>query len=164
MTRQGEANNREKTLGENVMMVALVASLMSVFLYYFFKQEREFTQVGFDVVATNFSAKVTAIRAQWFMDNQPDSLVVKEKDGTTTIIQVNAKGWVDFSNSGANCRRVWQVLISEDFSFIKQPVAVIEFQDETNELKSHCRFSLPTGEYFDYFFVTGKVLSAAMRQ
>ncbi|WP_206485144.1 hypothetical protein [Thalassotalea sp. G2M2-11] len=163
MTRQGDANNREKTLGENIVMVVFIALLMSVFLYYFFKQEREFTQVGFDVVATNFSSKVTAIRAQWFMDNQPDTVLVKEPDGAILRIKVNERGWVDFTGFDDACQQIWRALVSDDFSFINQPVAVLMVQDSTNSLQSHCRFSLPSGEYFDYFFANGKVANASMQ-
>ncbi len=158
MNQQSDANSREKSLGENVMIIALIALLMGSFIYYFLKQEQQITNVGFNTVASNFAAKVTALRAQWFMDNQPDVMVIKEQNGARYSIRLNANGWVDFIDDIDNCRKVWQAVISDDLTFMNRPVAVIEIKNEQNRLKNACRFSLPTGESFDYFFESGKVI------
>ncbi len=160
MTKQSVANNREKTLGENILVVVLVASLMSAFLYYFFKHQQTISQAGFQIAATNFASKITAIRAQWFMENQPLSLMVKEKDGSKSAIPLNKKGWVDFAQDGVSCRKIWRVIMVDDLTFINQPVAVMSVSDEVEPLNNHCRYRLPSGEYFDYFPQSGKVISS----
>jgi len=157
MSRQSEANSRERTLGENIVIISLVAILMGAFIHYFFKQEQQFTQAGFGAVAKKFSAKVTAIRAQWFMDNQPDIVIIKEANVEEEHISVNQKGWVDFAGELQNCRKVWQAIINADLSFMNQPVAVVEVKNEQNPLKNVCRYSLASGEYFDYHLESGNV-------
>ncbi|GLX77867.1 hypothetical protein tinsulaeT_12070 [Thalassotalea insulae] len=163
MTAQSEANKRERSLGENVMVVMLVALLMSVFLYYFFQQEKNISQAGFNIAATNFSSKVTAIRAQWFMEHQPAILTIKEQDGGQLKVVLNNKGWIDFGDVADNCRKIWQVLISQELKFINQTVAVIDVVNTENPLFDACRYRLPSGEYFDYFSNTGRVVSATNR-
>ena len=61
-------SKREKTLSENIIVIAVLGILMTSFVYYFFKDEQRLTHTGFDYVAQNFSSRVVALRAQWFMD------------------------------------------------------------------------------------------------
>lgn len=157
MTNQGEANSREKTLGENVVIISLIALLMGTFIYYFFKQEKQLTKVGFDSLAHNFSSKITAVRAQWFMDNQPLVIVVKEQGEIKKDIQVNSKGWVDYSNTNQNCENIWQAVMGTNLVFMNSPIAIVEIKDKKDRQKNLCRYSLPTGEYFDYLYSVGKV-------
>lgn len=164
MTKYAGVNNREKTLGENVLIIALIAVLMASFLYYFFKQERQLTEVGFDAVARNFSASVLAIRAQWFMDGQPDEIKLKESGKPSVTLKVNQQGWLDFDDDNEKCQKIWVALMATDLFFMNQPIAVLEIQTHSTESKAInnkfvtiCRYSLPTGESFDYNLVNGKV-------
>ena len=170
MSNNTEVNSREKTLAENVIIIALIAILMSSFLYYFFKQEKQLTQVGFDAVARSFSASIIGIRAQWFMDGQPKSFVLKENNRPSILIKVNKNGWLDYSDEKNNCQRVWQNAMSTGLNFMNQPIVVLEIKregkketnneisdDNENSWVKSCRFSLLTGESFDYQMDTGKV-------
>jgi hypothetical protein len=170
MANQAESNSREKTLGENVIIFALIAILMSSFLYYFFKQEQRLTEVGFDAVARKFSSSVLAIRAQWFMDGQPDEIIIKEKNKPNVTIKVNHKGWIDFNDEKERCQKIWQALMTTDLYFMNQPIAVIEINNVENgsnytEIKvlNICRYSLSTGESFDYYLSNGKVSEIILR-
>lgn len=156
MSEQSVANSREKSLGENMVIFSLIAIFMSAFIYYFFKQDEQITQAGFERIANNFSSKVMAIRAQWFMDRQPDTVSLKD-NGIVENIKVNKKGWVDFGEDSQNCHKIWQVVISHELTFMNQQVIVIDIHHEANQLKSACRYSLVTGEYFDYHLMSGKV-------
>lgn len=170
MSRQSDVNGREKSLGENVIIIALIAVFMTSFLYYFFKQEKRLTEVGFDAVARNFSSSVLAVRAQWFMDGQPDEIILKEKDKPNVTLKVNHKGWVDFKDENESCQKIWFTLMTTDLYFMNHPIAVIEIRNKGGSAQgkeSHevniCRYSLPTGESFDYHILNGKVSEVIMR-
>lgn len=157
MANQTELNSREKTLGEYVVIIALITVLMASFLYYFFKQEQRFTEVGFDAVARNFSSSVMAVRAQWFMDGQPNEVVLKEKDQPTITLKVNHKGWIDFSGEVDSCQKVWHAIMATELSFMNQPIVVVGIKNELKGNINICRYSLSSGETFDYQIETGKV-------
>jgi hypothetical protein len=170
MTNQAESNSREKTLGENVIIIVLIATLMASFLYYFFKQEQRLTKVGFDAVARKFSSSVLAVRAQWFMDGQPDEIILKEIDKANVTLKLNSKGWIDFEGEKERCQKIWLSLMTTDLYFMNQPIAIIEINSKKNgangiEIKmlNTCRYSLPTGESFDYYLGNGKVSEITIR-
>ncbi|WP_286234687.1 hypothetical protein [Thalassotalea sediminis] len=154
MTRQEQVNSREKSLSENIVIITLVACLMSVFIYYFFKQEDNFTKANFTAAASTFASRVTAIRAQWFMENQPQIVNVK-KEGLK--IAVNDKGWVDFQGAQGNCIKVWRAVMKTELTFMNNPVAVLELMQTSPTSQRRCRFQLASGEYFDYALQTGMV-------
>lgn len=151
MTRQGQADKREKSMGENIVIVTIVSGLMAIFIYYAFRQEAKITQVGFETLANAFSSKVTAIRAQWFMENQPKMVMVKDK---SLGIKVNGKGWVDYSPDSGHCVSAWQAVMQPELKFMNQIVAAMEIKKEQ---QFYCRYQLPSGQYFDYYPSTGKV-------
>lgn len=162
--KRAEGSNRGKTLGENVLIIALIAVLMTSFIYYFFKQEQQITEVGFDAVARNFSASVLAIRAQWFMDGQPDEIILKEKDKPNVILKINSQGWIDVDDKNEKCKKIWFALMTTDLYFMNQPIAVLEINtkksttnQEEYKITKTCRYTLPSGVSFDYDMQNGKV-------
>ena len=70
------SDKKERSLVEMVIIVLVLALLMMSFILSFFKQEEKFTEVAYSRLAQNFSTKVTAVHAQWFMDKQPDNIVL----------------------------------------------------------------------------------------
>jgi len=169
MTRQQVSDKKGKTLAENLIIVVMLGLLMASFIYYFFKQESHFTKVAFDAVANSFSARVTGIHAQWFMDNQPRWVIIKE---TATIngerknmrVTVNKAGWVDTHNSELSsvqnyCQQIWQQVLATPMVYMKQPIsAVLVNTNNARQDKSRlCQYSLPSGEYFEYQPSNGKV-------
>jgi hypothetical protein len=171
MTRQQVSDKKGKSMAENLIIVAMLGLLMASFIYYFFKQESHFTKVGFDAVANSFSARVTGIHAQWFMDNQPRWVIIKE---TTNLngsrenirVAVNSAGWVDISTEEYltvenGCQLIWQQVLATPMVYMKQPIsAVLVNKSVTNERQQKsrsCQYSLPSGVYFEYQPSNGKV-------
>jgi len=168
MTRKSQSNKKEKSLAENVLIITLIASLMGTFIYSFFKQEQQLTQVGFNTLARNFSSKVTAIRAQWFMDKQPNMVRVREHASDNLIntvsqfISVNSKGWVDYLDDRQNCQKVWFAVMGNELTFMNTPIVVVEIKNAQKRIKNICRYSLVSGESFDYQLASGKVTEVTL--
>lgn len=170
MKLQQVSDRKGKSLAENLIIITLIGSLMSTFIFYFFKQEAELTRAGFDSLANTFSARVTAIRAQWFMDNKPRWVIIKEAtamktDHERSRIAVNKSGWVDVSpikktSNQNDCQRIWQQVLATPMVYIKQSISAVMVNTANNQGKiPHylCQYSLPSGEYFEYQPSNGKV-------
>lgn len=159
MTARSSFAKREKSLAEQVITVLMVAALMASFVFYFFKEEAEITQVGFSSLASKFASQVTAIKAQWYMDGQPKMVYVKTADSNDEplLVKVNRSGWLHAQDSDNTCRVIWQWAMQTPLSFMKQPISVYSITDNSNQSVNHCRYSLPSGEFFEYWPKTGKV-------
>ena len=177
MTSQQVSAKKGKSVAENLIILVMIGLFMATFIYYFFKQEQLLSQTGFDAVANTFSARLYGIHAQWFMDNQPNWVIIKENtvingESKNTSIEVNAKGWVDVSTvdmvgNRNNCQIIWQQVLGIPMFYIKQPISAVMVIVNTrnNEKKSHvCRYGLPSGEYFDYQPSNGKVSKVQVHQ
>ncbi len=171
MTLQQVSDKKGKSMAENLIIMVMLGLLMASFIYYFFKQEAHFTKVGFDAVANSFSARITGIHAQWFMDKQPRWVIIKE---TTTIngnpenirVAVNSAGWVDISteeylNGENGCQLIWQQVLATPMVYMKQPISAVlvnvSYDNERQQQSHSCQYSLPSGEYFEYQPSNGKV-------
>ena len=171
MTLQQVSDKKGKSMAENLIIVVMLGLLMASFIHYFFKQEAHFTKVGFESVANSFSARVTGIHAQWFMDNQPRWVVIKEVTVINGVrkdirIAVNKAGWVDLASSGLlniknDCQQIWQQVLATPMVYMKQPVSAVLLNIHTNngsqQKKRLCQYSLPNGVYFEYQPSNGKV-------
>ena len=98
MTSLQVSEKNEKSLTEIIVVIVLVALLMASFIFYFFKQQGQITRAGFESIAQVFSARVTGIRAQWFMDSQPDVVNLKsnqvQPDGGRVLkVHVSSQQW-----------------------------------------------------------------------
>lgn len=162
MTKLAVITKREKSLSENIIIIVGLGILMASFIYYFFKQEQQLSHTGFDYIAGNFSSRIMAIRAQWFMDNQPSKVQVRNK--SNGLIAVNNKGWVDYHNQSGNCEKVWHAVMDTGLVFMKQPIAVIFLGKTAHQKQGSCRYTLPSGEYFDYQMSNGRVGKVKIRQ
>jgi len=155
MSKFTVTSKREKSLSENIIVIAALGILMTSFIYYFFKDDQRLTHTGFDYVAQNFSSRVVAVRAQWFMDKQPN--LIKLSNTKADLIRVNSRGWIDFTGEANSCEKIWQAAMDTELVFLKQPV-VVSMLEKTDQRKFRtCRYSLFGGEYFDYQMETGKV-------
>lgn len=162
MVTNSEKN--EKSLAEFMVIITLVGVMMSVFINYFIKQEERFSDAGFKALSQNFNTKVAAIHAQWMMDKQPNVVQLAAiNDSKKQMINVNDKGWVDVKNTALVCEKIWQQVMESPLSLMKQTIAAIEVRNFSTELKvgstSVCRYVLPSGTYFDYNRVNGRVSS-----
>jgi hypothetical protein len=178
MTLQQVSAKKGKSVAENLIILAMVGLLMATFIYYFFKQEEHLSRTGFDSVANTFSARITGIRAQWFMDNKPRWVIIKESnvlngERENKSIEVNSTGWVDVSSINGlsnlnNCQIIWQQVLETPMVYIKQPISAVMVNintSESNKKKTHlCQYGLPSGEYFEYQPSNGKVSKIKVRE
>ena len=161
MTSLQVAEKSEKSLAEILIVIVLVALLMASFIFYFFKHQTQLTQAGFATIAQVFSARVTGIHAQWFMDQQPQFVSVEsskiQADGGVKInIPVNRAGWVDAGDEVLSCQAIWQFIMEAPLMYMKQPVGAV-LVEQNSQILPYCRYSLPSGEYFTYQRHNGKV-------
>ena len=168
MTRQLVADKKEKTLAEQIVVIALVAIFMTSFIYYFFKQESQLTSTGFNAIAKQFAVQVTTIRAQWYMDKQPNIVVISRlelnnNNDENSHISVNKKGWVDVKVQSLACEKIWHYVVNAPMSFIKNPVIAIEVKRKSTPFGRICQYSLASGLYFEYKSYNGKVSDVSIR-
>jgi hypothetical protein len=171
MTLQQVSAKKGKSVAENLIILIMVGLLMATFIYYFFKQEEHLSRVGFDSVANTFSARITGIHAQWFMDNKPRWVIIKEAsvlngEHKKNKVEVNAAGWVDALSGNHlgnqnNCKIIWQQVLAIPMVYIKQPISAVMVNVNTSEDRKKktylCQYGLPSGEYFEYQPSNGKV-------
>jgi len=166
-------NKREKSLGEMILVVLLFTILMATFIHYFFKNELQINQAGFANLENNFASQVIFIHSQWLMDGKPAQIKVIDKstlatNAKTKFIEVNKKGWVTTKTLNLPCNDIWQNVMAIPMKFAKQPVSAVQLQrnvglNETglNEaIPLICRFSIESGQFFEYYTQNGKVISA----
>jgi len=147
---------KERTLAEIVVILVLLAILMMSFIHYFFKQEDNLTNLTFNRLAQSFSAKVTTVHAQWFMDKQPNYVVLVLTNERQSVY-VNHKGWVDTLETTNPCASIWQVVLMKPMVFMNSLVSAIEIKPTDLAFGRKCRFELPSGKYFEYSSANGKV-------
>ncbi len=157
MTRQLIADKKESSLGELIVIILLIAAFMATFIHYFFKQEQQFSDTGFTILAHKFSATVVSVHAQWYMDKKPNIVMVITMDGQQQRVSVNDKGWINSISAESICQKIWQTILEEPLVFIKEPVSAVEIKRKSEQKKSLCRYGLPSGHYFDYDLENGKV-------
>ncbi len=163
---------REKSLGEMIVVILAFALLMATFIHYFFKNEAQITEAGFNNLAANFASKVMLIRSQWLMDGRPDKVKIVEFDALTGqkkshVVSVNKSGWVDNALQALACQKIWQDVMLMPMRFAKQPISAIRLQhnkvsyEDKKQKKSAtlCRFSIQSGHFFEYSAQNGKVSS-----
>lgn len=158
MTSQQVAEKSEKSLGELLVVVVLVALLMASFIFYFFKHQGQLTRAGFESVSHVFSARVNGIHGQWFMDLQPQNVVIESSISSEKInVPMNKAGWVDVKNTALRCQRIWRYVMESPLIYMKQPIGAVLIESSSQSRKSYCQYSLPSGEYFTYDSENGKV-------
>jgi hypothetical protein len=182
MTLQQVSAKKGKSVAENLIILAMIGLLMATFIYYFFKQEAYLSRVGFDSVANSFSARVTGIHAQWFMDNKPRWVIIKETttvngDSESNRIEVNKAGWIDVTlvkglSNQNECHKIWQQVLATPMVHMRQPISAvsvninikIKINTATQQKNRLCQYSLPSGEYFEYQPSNGKVSRIKVRE
>ena len=166
MSQQAVSDKKEKSLAEQIIVVLLFSLMMAWFIAFFFKQEQQITETGFKTLASTFSAKLVSVRSQWLMDLKPDavkvkSLAVQFEDSTQEVIvtPVNSKGWVDVEQASLGCEKIWSLVMDMPLSFMKSPISVIEIKKTASGKQKLCRYSISSGDYFEYYPTTGKVIT-----
>ena len=155
----------ELTLSKIVIVVLLLTALMSVFLYYFFSQEKEIESTALRSIAASFVTQTSVVRSQWLMDKKPNKVVLNLNDGQKLAnrisISVNSKGWIDVDNSNNSsinvCEQIWLMIMDKPLDFFKMPIGAV-LLNKNRENSSHiCRYVVKNGDYFEYNSANGKV-------
>ncbi len=164
MSRNKNADKREKSMAEFIVVVIILSVLMKIFINYFSKQEQQITTTGFTAIAQNFNSSIAVVHAQWFMDKQPSIVLLATQGKKEKVaITVNKHGWIDISEKVTGltninpCESIWQLAMSIPMQLMKFSIAAIELRDNGLGDFHHCRYLLPTGQYFEYYSETGKV-------
>jgi competence protein ComGC len=164
MSHNKNVEKREKSMAEFVVVIIIFAILMKIFISYFSEQEEHITTTGFTAIAQNFNNTIMVVRAQWFMDKQPSIVwlaTLNKKD--KVMITVNKHGWLDMPKDTINetkitpCEYIWQFAVTIPMQLMKLSIASIELRDETMGDFHHCRYLLPSGQFFEYHSETGQV-------
>lgn len=160
MTTNSE--KKEKSLAEFIVIVSLIGILMAVFINYFIKSEAQFSHAGFTTLAQNFNTKVNAIHAQWLMDKQPSIVELAAfNQNEKQAIPVNKAGWVDVKQQQLACETIWQLVMETPMRLMQLSISVVDVNDNTDEqneqVKVQCRYTLKNGSYFYYNRANGKV-------
>jgi hypothetical protein len=164
MASNNRVDKREKSMAEFVVVIIVFAVLMKIFISYFNDQEQHITTTGFTVISQNFNNTVLAVHAQWYMDKQPRVVLLATQDKKDrNPVTVNKHGWLDVpkqeiiqSNTTA-CESIWQLAMTIPMQLMKFSIAAIELRDKGLGDFHHCRYLLPSGQYFEYYSETGKV-------
>ncbi|MGL1956516.1 MAG: hypothetical protein OCD00_04300 [Colwellia sp.] len=152
------SEKKEKSLAEFVIVIVLVAIMMTIFIRYFMTQEQQITVTGFNALAQSFNSKVTVVHAQWLMDKQPLKMVVSSFNRQKPqIIPVNKKGWIDVKHNNLACEKIWQHTLEVPMQILQTVVSAIEIQKSSMKKGRLCRFSIISGQYFEYQTNTGRI-------
>ncbi|RHW76910.1 hypothetical protein [Colwellia sp. RSH04] len=152
-----KVEKREKSLTEFIITVVLLALLMKVFISYYFDQQEQITTTGFNRLAQSFNSTVIAVHAQWLMENKPSVVTLKQLNSEAKQrFSVNKNGWLDITKNNFSCEKIWQAAVAVPMSLMKLSIATIELKEQGKNFH-HCRYILPSGQFFDYHSETGKV-------
>ena len=161
------SEKKEKSLAEFIVIITLVGVMMGVFINYYIKSEDQFTHAGFSTIAQSFNTKVSTVHAQWFMDNQPNVVMLASfNKNEKQAIPVNNRGWIDIKSKQLACEKIWNLVMETPMNLMKLSISAIEVHDNTNtkndQAKAQCRYVLLDGSYFHYDRASGKVSKVTM--
>ncbi len=151
-------------MAEFVVVVIVFTVLMTIFINYFSEQEQNITTAGFTAISQNFNSTVVFVHAQWLMDLQPSTVwLVAQSEEKRIGVSVNKRGWLDVPRQTVKltnitpCEYIWQLAMEMPMELMKSPITTIELRAKAQRDFRHCRYLLPSGQYFEYYSETGKV-------
>ena len=104
------------------------------------------------------------VHAQWFMDKQPNVVWLATQNKKDKVaVTVNKRGWLDIPKQTIKltnitpCENIWQLTMTIPMQLMKFSIAAIELRDKGLGDFHHCRYLLPSGQYFEYYSETGRV-------
>lgn len=158
MNRTEVAEKKEKSMMELIIIVVVLAIMMATFIKYFLAQETQIVDTGFKSLSQSFSSTLNAVHGQWLMDGKPNYVNLRDFNSEDVqTVYVNKKGWIDSQEHELACQKIWLKTMSAPLIFIKEPVSAVEIVDSTLTFGRICRYSIETGQYFEYRTETGKV-------
>lgn len=90
------------------------------------------------------------------MDNRPRWVKMGKGDNAINV-PVNRKGWVDSENADLNCEKIWQLVMDMPLFLLKSPIIAIEIKEKSSPKSRTCRYSITSGEMFEYNTKNGNV-------
>jgi hypothetical protein len=158
---------REKSLAEQIVVITLVAVMMAVFIWFFFKNEKSVVDTGFRHLQGQFSSQVSLIHSQWILSGKPVQLTMKlslnDNSHHSQPIYVNKQGWVTSLDDQLMCEDIWRQVMGIPLVYMKQPISAISVErivvsEQQKMVKEKiCRYSIVNGTYFEYNPLTGKI-------
>ncbi|TYK67145.1 hypothetical protein [Colwellia echini] len=149
---------KQSSIIEFIIVGVIVLVLMKLLVDIFFSQQDQITDTAFTGVAQNFTSKINVVHGQWFMDKQPNVVVLNSFNGNEKqYIEVNSAGWVDSKDNNLACHHIWLQTLAMPLKVVKSTVIAIEIQNKVIKNGRLCRYSLANGQSFDYRSDTGKV-------
>ena len=160
MSVTARVKKRERSMAELIVVIVLFSLLITIFIQHFISQQNHISQAGFERLADNFLSKANVVRSQWLMEKKPKTVLLSimgssEKESVT----VNRNGWLDINEDSERlaCQKIWQLALDIPMEFMKSPVSAVEIN--LNEQQGRvCRYSIDSGQYFEYYRLTGKVV------
>ena len=167
MVKTTQSHDTEKSIIQNFAIIVIVLALMALFIFYFFRQEKTFSEVGLNTLKSGFHAQLTVVRSQWLMDKQPTKVAFvvanANANGEQTVkyIPVNKNGWIDVvDDKNSNiCEAIWLHTMDRPLALMKSSVGAVLVK-QTPQIEGHiCRYSISEQEYFQYNSANGQVSS-----
>jgi competence protein ComGC len=153
-----QSEKKQSSMIEFLVVLVIVAVLMKLLLDFFWSQQQNITNAAFIGLAQSFTSKVNVVHAQWLMDEQPDVVVLSQLNSTEKqYVNVNSTGWIDNDHISLACHNIWLQTLVMPLQVVKSVVTAIEIHNEEIKNGRLCRYSIVSGEFFDYRSDTGKV-------
>lgn len=153
------------TLNKLLVVILLLFAFMTAFLQVFFSHEESIEQAGLQTIVANFTGKVFLVKSQWLMTSKPNVVVVQVEEKGKKIkqkITVNQFGWIDTNNRLNICEDIWLTVMERPLAFFNMPIGAVLINKQYTGKKIehsgyHCRYTVKTGEYFEYHSGTGAI-------
>ena len=159
-----EGEQRKMYIG--IVSTLVFAILMATFIIYFYESEPNLKgQILHQRGEALEDAAITS-HWQWQAEGRPQRIILVHynSDGKETDrspVAMNLAGWPEVNASSEGCQRVWQMLLHQPMEvdgFRVRGEFYDESQGEGRADNSYCRFSLSSGDYFDYAIFRGDVI------
>jgi type II secretory pathway pseudopilin PulG len=158
MSKLSNTVDKKKSLTEFIIVIVIIGILMKLFIDLFFEQRAKVTNSLLIGIIQQFTTKVNLVHSAWLTSGQANNVKINQLSGhTSQWVPVNAKGWVDVSDSNLRCQRIWQHVLMMPMLVTNTKVVALEINVEPTSDNNSCRYQLTTGEFFNYYPKSGKV-------
>jgi len=165
LSRQAVADNSNKKLFMNIVIVVLFASLMAWFIRYYMHSEPDLHSAVLEGFSRQFESASSNAHWRWQASGRPERIMLlhfdaqgNEKDRSAVRMAHYGRPWVEQSSDG--CAKLWSTLLNIP-AMVNGFRVIAEYypnRDDTRpEALGHCRYRLSSGAYFDYAIDTGDV-------
>ncbi|MFC3095281.1 hypothetical protein DRW07_15605 [Alteromonas sediminis] len=165
MSRQDVADNSNKALLINIVVVVLFVSLMGLFIKSYMESEPDLNAAVLEGFARQFETASSNAHWRWQASGRPERIMLlhfdaqgNEKDRSAVRMAHFGRPWVEQSSDG--CAKLWLTLLNVP-AMVNGFRVIAEYypnrDDSQPEALGVCRYRLSRGAYFDYAIDTGDV-------